>query len=242
MVDAVAAQAPARLIRGGLMALAIAATTLAMAAAVYWLAGWLGSSVPRNPGWQEPVAGITILVETNGTHTGIIMPVVTPQKDWRATFPALAAEPPGLVTHVAVGWGEREVFLDVATWAELELSTALRILFVGGESLVRTSHYVRPAPGLHHRPLRLTYAQYERLAAEIEASLAPPGRDGRRAVLYGSYQPDAYYRGSGRYTIFRTSNSWTGDVLGDAGVRIGWWTPFAGGVMKWIAPPPARGD
>ncbi len=241
MVDPVASQTPARLIRGALLALSTITATLLIASVLFWLAGWLGSSIPRNPDWREPDTGVTILVETNGAHTGVVLPVVTPQKDWRETFPALAADP-APITHVAIGWGEREVFLDVATWADLELSTAVRIVLIGGESLIRTSHYVRPAPGPWHRPLRLAPAQYERLVAEIEASLAPPGPDGKRKILRGSYQPDAYYIANGRYTLFRTSNSWTGDVLGKAGVRMGWWTPFAGGVMKWIAAPSAEAD
>ncbi len=237
MGDPVAAQAFARLRRRPWLVPAVLAGTLAIAAAIYFLAGWIGSSIPRNPQWREADRGVTILVETNGVHTGVIMPAVTAHKDWRDTFPALAAEPADTVSHIAVGWGEREVFLDVATWSDLRLVTALRILSIGGESLIRTSHYLRPAPGPYHRPVRLSAKQYRRLVASIEASLAPvaPGRE--RTILRGTYAPDAYYRARGRYTIIRTSNSWTGDVLADAGVEMGWWTPFSGGVMKWIEPP-----
>ena len=36
------------------------------------------------------------------------------------------------------------------------------------------------------------------------------------------------------YTAIQTCNQWTSDVLAGAGIRTGWWTPFAGGVMKWV--------
>lgn len=216
-----------------------AAGTLAALAGLYMLAGWVGSTIPRNPGWREPEAGITIIVESNGTHTGLVLPVTNAIKDWRATFPGIARARGGGATHIALGWGEREVFLDVPTWGDLTAATALRIGLVGGESVMRVGHYVHPAPGDQHRPLRLRPAEYRRLVAGIEAWLAPTDPAGERAVLHGSYGDDDYYEARGRYSLLRTSNNWTGDVLGDAGVRIGRWTPFAGGVMKWIELPPA---
>jgi uncharacterized protein (TIGR02117 family) len=227
-------------LRGLGRALAATAAGIVLAAVLFMLAGWIGSTIPRNAGWREPDQGITIMVETNGTHTGIVIPVVTSVKDWRATFPSAARmTPSGPVTHVAVGWGEREVFLDVATWGDLKAGTVLRILTSGGESVMRVSHYVRPAPSEYHRPLRLTPAQYADLVRRVEASLAPPGPNGMRATFAGTAPEDVYYQARGRYTMVRTCNSWVGDTLGDAGVRIGWWTPFAGGVMKWIEEPDA---
>lgn len=210
---------------------------------LYLLAAWAGSSIPRNGDWQQAGAGdpasVTIMVETNGVHTGIVMPVVHPQKDWRTTFPS-AARPRDdgqMPTHIAVGWGEREVFLDVPTWGDLHPITALRIVTVGGESIVRVSHYARPAPGPNHRPMRISGAEYAVLVREIEASMPPPPDLAPRAELAGTEPRAAYYEALGRYTMRRNCNSWISDVLARAGIRTGWWTPLAGGVMKWVDPP-----
>ncbi len=211
-------------------------------AGLFVLAGWLGSALPRNPGWHEPAAGVVILVETNGTHTGIVVPIRTPLKDWAATFPEAAALRGGAATHLALGWGEREVFLDVPTWADLDPLTALRIVAAGGESVMRVSPYVHPVAGEHHRPVRLSVEQYRRLVDRIEASLAPPGPLGSPAGLAGTDPLSRYYPARDRYTLVRTCNSWVGDLLGDAGVRMGRWTPFAGGVMKWIDAPASGPD
>ena len=237
MVDPVAAAPLSRLARPAALGAATALATLLIAAALYFLGGWIGSSVPRNAGWQEPDSGVTIMVETNGVHTGLVMPVVSEVKDWRETFPELAGAYAGGVTHIAVGWGEREVFLDVPTWAELKPLTAARIALLGGDTLLRVAEYVRPSPGPNHRPLRLTHEQYRRLVQGVEATLAPVPTGAKRERIYGSYATDAYYEARGRYGLFNTCNSWTGDLLARAGVRMGWWTPFAGGVMKWIEPP-----
>lgn len=207
---------------------------------------WIGSSIPRNPEWTQPALGdpaaVEIMVGTNGVHTELVLPLVTREKDWRSTFPvadiAASSEP---YTHVAVSWGEREVFLNTPTWAELRPATVLRAM-AGSGALLHVAHYVRPAPGPSNRPLRLTGAQYKQLVGEIEKAVMPADR----RVSYRGYADwDVFYDAPGRYNWRRTCNQWTSDTLAAAGVRTGWWTPIAGGVMKWVPEPETgheRGD
>lgn len=223
-----------------LRALAASLAGIVLALLLFVLAGWIGSSIPRNQDAVEPAHGITILVDTNGTHTGIVMPIVTPVKDWRTTFPNAALPRPSdgqMPTHIAVGWGEKQVFLHVATWGDLHTSTALHILFLGGPAVMRVIPYVRPAPDADYRPVVLTPAQYARLVTGIEASLPPPGPDGSRQWLTGNDPDAAYYPALGHYTLANTCNTWVGNRLAEAGVKMGLWTPFAGEVMKWVPRP-----
>lgn len=195
------------------------------------LSGWIGSSIPRNRDWVEPAQGIDIMVGTNGVHTELVLPLISHVKDWRDDLPVTdipaSGEP---YTHVAVSWGEREVFLNTPTWAELRLSTAAQAM-IGGDALLHVSHYVRPAPGPDNRPLRLTADQYARLVAQVEAALLPADR---RRKHRGYFDNDVFYNAPGHYSWRQTCNQWTSDTLAAAGVRTGWWTPFAGGVMKWV--------
>ncbi|VVT13914.1 DUF2459 domain-containing protein [Erythrobacter sp. EC-HK427] len=211
---------------------------LAMVLVGYPVAALVGSSIPQNAGWEEPASGVEILIETNGTHTGIVVPVVNAQKDWRETFPSAAHPLPGgeAPTHIAIGYGEREVFLNVPTWGDLEAATALRIATVGGDPLVRVSRYLRPAPSSNYRPLRISEDQYARLVASIEEDL-PVIAAGEREILTGTYADDAYYEALGEYSMGNTCNEWVGERLTDAGIPMGFWTPLAGGVTKWIPVP-----
>jgi hypothetical protein len=103
--------------------------------------------------------------------------------------------------------------------------------------LLHVAHYVRPAPSADFRPLRLTAAQYRRLVTVIERAVPPYPR-----VRYPGYGPhDVFYDAPGHYTATNTCNQWTSDRLAEAGVRTGWWTPFAGGVMKWVPQPRGSG-
>lgn len=198
---------------------------------IFLASGAVGAAIPRNAGWQEPVEGVTIMVETNGVHTALVMPILTEVKDWRADFPTSdIADPAQPYSHVAVSWGERQVFLETPTWADLSAGTILRILFHGGQGMLHVAHYAYPAPDATIRPLRITTEQYRRLVKRIEAVVpsAP------RRVHQGYYNYDVFYETTGRYSFANTCNQWTSDTLAAAGIRTGRWTPFAGGVMQWV--------
>jgi uncharacterized protein (TIGR02117 family) len=206
---------------------------------LFLLSAWIGSSIPRNRDWRETPGDVEIKVETNGVHTAIVMPLVTPQKDWRQDFPSSELTAPyDPYTHVSVSWGERQVFLATPTWADLSPLTVLSIIGIGGDGLLHVAHYVRPALGENIRPLRISEAEYARLVARIEASL-PSSASRKRYRGYGDN--DVFYDAPGRYTARNTCNQWTSDTLATAGIRTGWWTPFAGGVMKWVPKPADEG-
>jgi uncharacterized protein (TIGR02117 family) len=205
--------------------------------AAFAITGWIGSSIPRNAGWREPAANdpdaVTIMVESNGVHTALVLPLVTRERDWRSIFPdSDVAAPSPDYTHIAISWGEKQVFLHTPTWWDLRPWTVLRIVGIGGDGVLHVAHYIRPAPADDIRPLRMTHAQYALLVAAIDRSL--PKRPRVRYPGYG--MQDTFYDAPGHYTVRNTCNQWTGNMLGAAGVKIGWWTPFAGGVMKWVPP------
>jgi uncharacterized protein (TIGR02117 family) len=206
--------------------------------ALFLLSAWIGSAIPRNGDWREPAASdpaaVEIMVETNGVHTALVLPIVTRERDWRTVFPVSdVARPDRPYTHVSVSWGERQVFLETPTWWDLKATTVLRIVGVGGEGLLHVAWYARPAPADDIRPLRISRAEYRRLVAAIDRAL--PQGEWIGHAGYDDY--DAFYEAPGKYTVRNTCNQWTSDTLAAAGVRTGWWTPFAGGVMKWVPEP-----
>ena len=204
--------------------------------ALFLLSAWLGSAIPRNGDWREPAGGVEIMVETNGVHTALVLPISTPERDWRGVFPQRdIARPHRPYTHVSVSWGEREVFLNTPTWWDLSPMTVLRVIGVGGEGLLHVAWYVRPAPANDIRPLRLTREEYRRLIGAIDRAV--PAGELVGYPGYGSH--DVFYEAPGKYTVRNTCNQWTSDALAASGVKTGWWTPLAGGVMKWVPDPEA---
>lgn len=208
---------------------------LALAIGGYFLAAWIGSSIPVNRDFREATGAdsVAIIVGTNGVHTTIAVPVRGPDMDWSHLFPASdLADPTRPYTHIAISWGERAVFLETPIWADLSPLTVLRVITVGGEGLYHVEHWVRPAPSADFRTLRISRAQYRRLVRGLLRDL--PARSAERRVWPGYADHDVFYAARGRYTPYTTCNEWTGETLRRAGIATGAWTPLPGGVMKWV--------
>jgi uncharacterized protein (TIGR02117 family) len=210
--------------------------TLVLLISGYAAAGMVGGAIPSNLAWTEPKDGVRIYVESNGVHTGLIVPVVAAGVDWRDLVrPEDLADPryAGL-SHLSFGWGERTFYLETQTWADLKTRTVLAAAIGSTRTLVHVDHLPEPRPADDTRAITLRPEEYRRLAAFIRASFRI--EHGRRpAHLPGYSANDSFYEARGRYNAIDTCNAWTGDALRHAGVRIGAWTPFPVTVLGWFA-------
>ena len=193
----------------------------------------LGALIPANAGWREPERGVQLFVRTNGVHTWIMVPIVTPQMDWRLLAPARDIREPRLAgNYLAIGYGDRDFYLNTPTWADLSLATAFAAATGQGTTLIHADHERDPRADADQRPLRVTGAQYARLVRFIVASFKRDA-SGRPIPLLGrgyGYS-DTFYEANGSYDAFHTCNEWTGAALRAAGVRTGVWTPTAQSIM-----------
>ncbi|MBV8687973.1 MAG: TIGR02117 family protein [Alphaproteobacteria bacterium] len=201
---------------------------------LYLLAVLILGLIPANAGWREAKQGVTIFVRTNGVHTWIMVPKVTAEMDWRPLVPGADLKDPrwGNANYVAFGYGNRTVYLETPTWADLKTKDALSAAFGTGTSLIHADHDDDPQPSKDQRPLILSHAEYGRLVAYIRASFRY-GPDGRPILIpgrgYGG--SDAFYEAVGPYSALLTCNEWTGRGLRRAGVRTGVWTPLSQSIM-----------
>ncbi len=227
--------------RAKMLALRIGAIVGGLVAAIlvgFLLAAWIGSSIPRGERLQDIDRPVAILIETNGIHTQLVLPIENEIKDWRETFPSANEWVMGnRPTHVTIGFGERDVFMNTPRWQDLTFARALRVAGVGGEGMIRVTNLVTPQQGPDRRSMNISREQYRKLVESILRDLPALGDTGFRTFERADYGPqDAYYASARRYTMSTTCNQWTSDRLADAGIRTGWWTPLSGGVMKWAPP------
>lgn len=197
----------------------------------YPIAALIGGALPTNRGWQAPEQGVTLFIESNGIHTGLILPKVAAGVDWRPIFPATDLRDPRYAAydHLSIGWGDRDFYLNSPTWADLKLSTVTTAALGSSRTMLHVDHLPRPAADGSVRRLIVRPAEYRRLAAYVRASLVTGGE--RR---HGYYGYDAFYEARGRYSALHTCNGWVGDALRFAGIRIGAWTPLPLTVMWWF--------
>jgi uncharacterized protein (TIGR02117 family) len=200
---------------------------------LYFTAALLGGVLPANPAWREAERGITIFVRTNGVHTWLMVPSVAAGIDWRPLAPPHHIRDPLYAgNYLAIGYGNRDFYLNTPTWGDLSPRTALAAAFGRGPSLVHVEHERDPRPNEYQQPITLSEAEYRKLAAHIRRSFDVDA-SGRTIPLMGrGYGPaDIFYEGRGRYNAYRTCNEWTGEALRTAGVRTGVWTPLSQSIM-----------
>ncbi len=204
---------------------------IAMLLLLYVAAGLIGGAVPVNWGWRPPEKGVRVFVESNGVHTGIVVPKVAAGIDWRDLARPEHLADPRYAGHpyLSFGWGDRAFYLETPRWADVKLATVVAAATGSGDTLVHLDHLPLPRVGPDVRSVMLRPDEYRRLAAFIRRTLADRPRVHRG---YGPY--DAFYTARGRYSARRTCNSWTGEALAHAGVRVGWWTPFPETVLWWF--------
>lgn len=206
---------------------------LAAFAAYVTLAMLLGT-IPANMSWRQPDQGVQLFVRTNGVHTWILMPKVNTIMDWRPYAPPehLRDRRYGRGDYIAVGYGNREFYLNTPTWGDLTLRSAFLAAFGGGPPLLHVEHDYRPRATDYTRPLRVTPDEYRRLARFIQARFRLDQQGRPIPVLGRGYNDwDMFYEANGGYSFVLTCNEWTGRALRAAGVRTGLWTPLALGVM-----------
>lgn len=194
--------------------------------ALYLMAALIGSIVLVNRHWVEPARGTTVYLIANDIHTDIIMPIEAGGLDWAKLFPAddFAAIDPN-ASFIAVGAGERHVYLDTPRWRDVTVHTLWSAL-AGGERVLHVAYV--PAPSVEVRAIRLRPEEYRRLWSAIRADLG--GKPER--IDHPGYGPsDAFYRSTGRANAIRTCNSWAAGKLRLAGVKTSLWPPFEEGLL-----------
>lgn len=201
----------------------------------YGVAGLVGGAFAINRGWAPPEAGVRVWVEDNGIHTSIIVPVAAEGVDWRDLVRPEDLRDPRFAghSHLSIGWGDRAFYIGTPTWGELSPKTVLRAAVGSEDTVLHVGHLAEPVEEASVRSVLLRPEEYRRLADFIRASFAV-GPDGRAGSVPGYGRSDAFYAAHGRYNAIRTCNSWTGEALRHAGVRMGAWTPFSATVMPWL--------
>lgn len=205
-------------------------SALLLPPAIYLTGALLGSLVPVNRGWTEPVHGITVYLADNGIHSDLIVPVRADTLDFAPLFPSsdMAAAPPG-ARWIAFGSGEERVYLDTPTWWDITPRTIWSAL-TGGRRVMHVEYV--PDPSYAVREIRLRPQEYRRLWASIRADFALDQSGRPQRIAHPGYGCcDAFYRAVGKESIVRTCNTGVAGWLRLAGVKTSLWSPFVNGLV-----------
>ena len=202
---------------------------------LYMLAALVGSLIPRNGDWAEPERGITLYIETNGVHTGLIIPRQTDIADFSDLVrPDHLRDPGRYGSHLLIGWGDADFYRNTPTWDDFSLWRAIRAMAGTSDTVIHIDHLTYPQAYPQYRhAFRVSEEQYRRITAYLREQFATDA-EGHSMASYGYDREDSFYQSRGTYSAFNSCNTWIADLLARGGVQAPLWTPFEGGVMRWF--------
>ncbi len=199
---------------------------MVLATVLYFGAAELGTRIAINGSADPDAGGIDVYLVSNGVHVDIWVPAQRPERDWVAWLPnEVPLRPSG---YVAFGWGDREFFLNVPTWDDLTLGTALRGAFLPTPSAMHVLAFSGPPRiGDNVHRLSITAKRYSDLVAFIDSGFQLED-DGRPVLLDhpGYNWNDRFFDGSAHYHLFSTCNVWTNSAVKAMGQKAALWAPF----------------
>ncbi|WII92219.1 TIGR02117 family protein [Kingella negevensis] len=204
---------------------AIFALLLLYGAAAWGLGNW---KVQQRAPLQS---GIAVYIISNGVHTDIALPIETPQWHWRDWVRETDTRQMQLVAqYVAIGWGDRGFYLETPTWADLKASTSFKAISGLNQTSMHVTFYAHEPLEEPKRSLKIIVSpeEYQRLAQQISQSFAT--KQGKTQPITGAHyhETDAFYEANGRYSAFKTCNTWTNSQFKNSGLPARFWTPFSG--------------
>jgi uncharacterized protein (TIGR02117 family) len=172
----------------------------------------------------------------SGPHTDFLVRVKTDVHDWSIDFPyANNVNPDTALPWLAIGWGDKNFYMNTPTWADLTVRTAVAAATGLGTAGIHASYYYTVPIDRPLVSLQLTRNQYKRLCDYVQRTLMAD-EQGRRIMLQPlmagvNFDHDRYYDAHGRYSMIHTCNTWINDGLKASGQRACLWTGFAEGIF-----------
>lgn len=201
---------------------------------LYMLAALVGSHIPANGNWRQPVKGIDIFVETNGVHVSLIVPMAAVGEDLSDLIrPEHLANRDLYGTHAMIGWGHGRVYRNAETWGDVKSGDIASAIVGSNFTTLHVYHLIDPQPLPYRKRLRVSSEQYRSIVADIRQTFSLNSRKESKAHI-GYDADNLFYDSVGHYSALNTCNNWTANILKNAGVRVGVWTPLPGGVMRWF--------
>lgn len=179
---------------------------------------------------------IEIHLMNSGVHTDFVLPVKNEWVDWREFFPRENTQAKDTSLNlIAIGWGDKDFYLNTPEWADLTLKTAVFAGFGLGTSAVHATYH---ASILKDRPtvkLTITINQYKRLIKYITGSLKF-NKNKKTILLIPNFKNvlkdnDAYYDAKQSYSIMLSCNTWINNGLKASGQKACVWTSLPQGIL-----------
>lgn len=210
---------------------------------LYGVTAFFGAIIPANPLWTNPLKSalsgpgkippdsVDIFVETNGIHVSIILPMHHDNGILSNKLRASHMQKPQYHSQYAmIGWGHKGVYQNAQNWNDLTFADASSALLGSGDALLHIYYRNNPKANAYRKKIRITRDQYINILRNISGYFKYDENENLRS--FSGYGADnIFYEAHGSYSAINTCNVWVGKILREAGLKIGYWTPFSQSIM-----------
>lgn len=202
---------------------------------MYIIAATIGGTFSANRQWTQATNTIEdpidIYVETNGIHVSIILPLDQDEGILSNKLRASHMKNPQYHSQYAmIGWGHKGVYQNAQNWNDLTIKDAASAVFGTGDALLHIYYRDNPKPNEYRKKISISNIQYRHIMRNI-AQYFRYNDDGKLLVYEGYGPNNIFYAANGQYSALNTCNVWVGRILREAGITIGYWTPFSQSIM-----------
>ncbi|MEM1214223.1 MAG: DUF2459 domain-containing protein [Bacteroidota bacterium] len=198
---------------------------------VYALAMFIGSRWTTKPTPQtceKQTHSVYVSGSESGIHLEIVLPLDKVPENHLAEIPLTDS-----TQFFSYGWGDREFYLHVPTWADLDYGIAAKSLLVNTTSAMHV--YRHSHLRSHWKELRLCDQQLEQLLTFLDQSFELDEQQRWQPIpLEGYSANDFLFASGGKYNGINTCNTWVNDGLKAAEVKTAVWSPMPFGVARHL--------
>lgn len=172
---------------------------------------------------------IELYLLSNDVHVGLVLPLKNDLVDWSDFIDLQDFE--STSEWFQIGWGDRTFYFEVPEWEDLTILKAIDALLLPGEPVIHLDFLDAHPRTYNALSVKLSREKYLALAQEIRSRFHT--KDGRPILVpsraYGA--SDNFYEAHGTYSLLRTCNNWTSELLGSQGLRRPLWSPMKYGLL-----------
>lgn len=176
-------------------------------------------------GSNDPHPEMEIYLLSNEIHTDIAFPVRNDVFDWE-TFLNPKDFKSRPTEWIEIGWGDRQFYFEMPTWDKFTFKIALDALFYPDPAIIHVSYLnAHPKHYSSHKKIKISKATYQKLVNEIKDRFQLKENKPVLIPNKGYSANDNFYESYGTFSLIRTCNIWTAQILGEADLKRPIWSP-----------------
>lgn len=175
---------------------------------------------------------MVVYLISNDIHTDIAVPVRNSVFDWE-TFLNKDDFKSRPTEWIEIGWGDRQFYFEMPTWDKFTLKLAADALFWPDPAIMHVTYLdSHPSTYSSAQKVEISFKTYQKIVETFKNRFDQ--KEGRPILIPGKGydETDNFYEAQGSYSIIRTCNAWTSEILAEAGLPRPMWGPTKHGLGR----------